>query len=216
MQVRLITDLLPYLLPGIQVDFPHRSVEFNVAATALPNVSFSAATGMATAAAFDVRVYVLPLAGVATGAADNAGVSQNAKSRLPVTLKSAQPLLTAEHRLRREVTVGDREEVAHLRAKVSANMEVGFKGMRLSGEDILFSVVKSRYDVDSVHWEETTRFALQQLQAAWGLDALYKNLASDALLSLFAPHKVAVEYLDGWYSVSTDVRINASGLLPPA
>jgi hypothetical protein len=218
MQIRLITDLLPYLLPGIQVDFPHRSVEFNIAATALPNVSFSSATGMATATAFDVRVYVLPLAGVATGSAEPASGLQTAKRRLPVNSTPVQPPLSAEHvaRLRQGDPAGAREEVAHLSARVSANVEVAFKGIRFSGENISFSVVQSRYDVDAVHWEETTRFVLQQLQEAWGLEALVKAFAGGAVLSSFAPHKVAADYLDGWYLVSTNVRINASGLLPPA
>jgi hypothetical protein len=59
-QVRLITDLLPFLLPGIQKEFPHRGVAFEIAATAVPHTSFHRHKGMTLHAAFETRVYVLP------------------------------------------------------------------------------------------------------------------------------------------------------------
>lgn len=60
MQGRLIIDMLPYLLPGIEKDYPDQPVGFHVSTRAAPKVSFVASSGMQTEAEFDLVVYVLP------------------------------------------------------------------------------------------------------------------------------------------------------------
>jgi hypothetical protein len=60
MQLRLITDLLPYLLPGVQTEFPHTPVAFATSATSVPQVAFVRDSGMLLSASFQVIVYVLP------------------------------------------------------------------------------------------------------------------------------------------------------------
>lgn len=60
LQIRLLTDLFAVLVPGVQKDYPHRSIALSVNATAEPEVAFLADKGARVAGSYETRVYVLP------------------------------------------------------------------------------------------------------------------------------------------------------------
>lgn len=59
-QVRLLTDLFSVLIPGIQTDYPHRSIALTMAATAEPAIVFLAGEGARFEGAYETHVHVLP------------------------------------------------------------------------------------------------------------------------------------------------------------
>lgn len=78
-QVRLLTDLFSVLIPGIQSDYPHRSIALTIAATAEPTVVFLPGKGARFEGTYETHVYVLPPSGGTHGTrASGGGVPDNA------------------------------------------------------------------------------------------------------------------------------------------
>ena len=212
--MRLITELMPYLLPGVQTEFPHHSVAFRVAASATPNVTFAAGAGMPTSAAFDTTVYVLPSNATAPVAAARAaagsGVAEAVASWLQARSRAGGAGDAAAAAAAAAAPVPGAVEVARLRATVTATVDVAFHRSHLSGLRVAYEVVSSRYAVVASHWDATAAFAINELAHTWGLQHLYSAFAPPGVAGMFRPHRVAARYLDGWYAVSTDVEVDTS------
>lgn len=67
-QIRLLTDLFAVLIPGVQVDYPHRSIALTIAATTQPAVAFLPGKGARIAGSYETHVFVLPTGGDMHGA----------------------------------------------------------------------------------------------------------------------------------------------------
>lgn len=236
MQLRLITDLLPYLLPGVQKEFPHTSVAIDVKATAMPRVAFIGGTGMLMQASYDTYVYVLPHttrrssaataagahdvwpgAAAATGTSDDTDPARRAAStaeRLRGGL--ARPWARANAAPGRADGHGNGEEgdekvfVAHLTANVSLVADVAFSGASIPQIQVQHGVVQARYPVDPAHWDGTVEWLARAAKSSLGLTTLIETFLQPSVRRLFEPQDVRTRYRDGWYEVSSDVHVNVS------
>ena len=235
-QLRLITDLLPVLLPGIQRDYPHTRVALDVQATAMPRVAFIDGIGMLLDASYDTDVYVLPhsTAGGVT-AADVVGPSQGMRVATPWRKRAvdaaavhghasrSRPRLTAAHdgtngRATQHAHGGrtagfgtaDKVLVAQLAANVSLVASVGYEGVSIPQLEVRYSVKHSKYPIDATKWDSTVEWLSKAAKSSLGLKELTETFLRPSVRELIQPRDVSTRYRDGWYQVSANVHVNAS------
>ena len=177
--MRLLTDLLALLLPGIQKDYPHRRVAFAIAALEEPRTSFEDGKGMRLTGRFSTRVLVLPRSA------------------------ASQPEAALQRHHSGSI------EVAHLHTNVSLLAAVSFASAQVSDMQFDYSVVTSEYDIVPERWSSTAVFAIQQVQRNLGLQGLYKVFAPRDVQDTVQLRNAECTYLDGWYGVIADVHVNA-------
>jgi hypothetical protein len=254
LQVRLITDVLPELLPGVQKEFPHRGVAFQVAATSVPRTSFRDDSGhggrgqggMRAHAEFDTKVFVLPVADAGAacdgearvntgnaGAADAQVLRAAPRAQRPAhfqaeaarALHSALQQQAPSGSLPADASLaaapgsdcGSRTkeagtEVAHLHTVADMRVSVGYEKATFADVELRYSVVSSRYNVTAANWANTASYVLDQTGNSLGLKGLYADFASHKVQAALQPENVVTRYLDSWYAVSADVRVNASAV----
>ena len=86
---------------------------------------------------------------------------------------------------------------------------MGFNRATVSDMLFEYSVVSSRYNITASRWSQTAEFALQQAQRSLGLQGLYKAFAPEKVRETVQLREAECEYLDGWYSVTADVHVDA-------
>jgi hypothetical protein len=178
LQVRLLTDVFQVLIPGINVDYPHRGLALSVATTEEPVVTFVAGEGMRFSGAYETRVWVLPEAPAAPH-----GDSCAQEGAVEVAVLRA--------------TVSGVAEVQYERTLVP-HLDVRYR--------VVSGPYADRIKPES--WESTIKYVVDQLQRQLSIHAVYQALVAPDVASRVHVADSSGTYLDGWYKLSVDFQVD--------
>eukprot|EP00892_Ulva_mutabilis_P006037 jgi/Ulvmu1/3805/UM018_0015.1 len=188
--VRLLTDVFAVLIPGVQEDYPHRSIALSLDATSEPEVAFLSGKGARFAGSYETRVYVLP----ADYAVEAAGSTAYATGSGPQVAAAGLP--------------DGSIEVAVLEAELSGVVDLQFKQSKVSDLKVKYTIKDSKYKVSAWAWEATVKYVVGQVQVRVGVEALWdKFVAHGAASKVHAQHTLGV-YLPGWFQLAVDFRVD--------
>lgn len=159
-------------------------------ATAEPSVSFVAGKGLQFSAAYETRIWVLPVAH------DTAHITP-------------QYTATAENTNQHGACADDGAvEVAVLETTVSGVANVQYEGTRVSDLNVEYTVKESAFQIRAAAWDRTIEYVIQQVQQAVGIHALWQTFVQKDVAS-----RVHVEHAEGlywehWYKLSVDFEVD--------